>query len=135
MAAQQQTIKAKPYTAEQKIRDIYSDICRLGFSRRPAFAFGRVEKRMADHANVNGVVLAGKLIYMSPKSLSHARRNSKIEKGLVVPIDTIASFPKARRNMDLYFDGLAYIYTDYFTKYIIHPNYTIKSRKRDQCKK
>ncbi len=118
-----------PYTAAQKIRDIYADIHLYGYSRRPAFAFGRVEKRMSEHAAANGITLGSRSMYMSPKSLSHARRGNKERAGLVLSIADIATFPKARRKMDLYFDGESYIYTDYKSKFIIHPNYVLKTGK------
>lgn len=118
-----------PYTAADKIRDIYTDIRLYGYSRRPAFAFGRVERRMSDHAAANGIALGSRSMYMSPKSLSHAKRGSKERAGIAVSLADIASFPKARRNMDLYFDGQSYIYTDYKSKYIIHPNYELKIKR------
>lgn len=112
-----------PYTAADKIRDIYVDIQMYGFSMRPAFAFGRVEPRMQTHAEANGIEIASKSVYMSPKSLSHARRKTKVGKGIDVSIDAIAKFPKTRYKMDLYWDGECYVYTDYRNKFIIHPNY------------
>lgn len=118
------------YTAADKIRDIYTDIRLYGFSRRPAFAFGRVEKRMAEHAAANGITLGSRSMYMSPKSLSHARRDTKIAKGLAVSIAELAAFPKSRRKMDLFHDGSSYVYTDYKIKFIIHPNYEIKKSKK-----
>lgn len=118
-----------PYTAADKIRDIYADIHLYGYSQRPAFAFGRIERRMDEHAKANGITLGSRSMYMSPKSLSHARRGNKERAGLALSIADIAAFPKARRKMDLYFDGESYIYTDYKSKFIIHPNYAIKTGK------
>lgn len=119
-----------PYTAADKIRDIYADIHLYGYSLRPAFAFGRIERRMDEHAKANGITLGSRSIYMSPKSLGHARRDTKIEKGLAVSIAELSAFPKARHRMDLFFDGESYVYTDYKSKFIIHPNYKIGSKGR-----
>ncbi|MCM1519148.1 MAG: hypothetical protein NC117_10960, partial [Pseudoflavonifractor sp.] len=81
------------------------------------------------HASKMGIELGSRSIYMSPKSLHHATRDSKVQKGLALRVDDIASFPKLRRRMDLYFDGASYVYTDYRKKFIIHPNYSIKTNQ------
>ena len=97
-----------------------------GFSRRKPFAFGGVEPRLRSHAEANGIVLASNFMYMSAKSLSHARRLTKTNLGLAVSVDDMCNFPTAKADMDLFWDGESYIYTDYRNKFIIHPNYTIK---------
>lgn len=117
-----------PYTAADKIRDIYADIHLYGYSRRPIFAFGRVERRMLEHAKANNITLGSRSMYMGPKSLGHARRDLKVDKGLAVSIAEMASFPKARYKMDLFFDGESYVYTNYKSKFIIHPNYKIANK-------
>lgn len=81
---------------------------------------------MKDHAKSNNIDLAGVSIYMSPRSLGHARRNNKVADGKAVDINRIAKFPKTKSKMDLYWDGECYIYTDYINKFIAHPSYEMK---------
>ena len=83
---------------------------------------------MTEYANKNGIPLAGKNVYMGSKSISHSMRDSKRQKGLAVSEGDLVSFPISRRKMELFYDGGSFIYTDRRTKYIIHPNYVIKSK-------
>lgn len=46
----------------------------------------------------------------------------------------LISFSILRRKMELYYDGSGFIYTNRKTKYIIYPNYEIKT-KRGKVKK
>lgn len=41
----------------------------------------------------------------------------------------LISFSILRRKMELYYDGSGFIYTNRKTKYIIYPNYEIKTKK------
>lgn len=70
---------------------------------------------------------------MSAKQLQHSMRASKGAKGLVVTKEELVRFPKSRFKMDLYYDGECFIYTDEFSKFIIHPNYKMKVN-RDHVK-
>lgn len=63
---------------------------------------------------------------MSAHSISHALRDSKKSKGIAVNDTDLISFPEKRHSLDLYYDGEAFVYTDYKTKYIVKPNYKIK---------
>jgi hypothetical protein len=49
---------------------------------------------------------------MSAKQLQHCMRPSKAMKGLVVDDADLIGFPRNRFNMDLYYDGECFIYTD-----------------------
>ncbi len=53
-------------------------------------------------------------------------RASKDAKGLVVADADLINFPKNRFQMDLYYDGECFIYTDEYSKFIVHPNYKMK---------
>ena len=120
-------------SAARKIRDIVTDIKMKGFSKIKPFAMGRVESRMAEYAKTHGITLASKSVYMSSHSIAHTFRGSKQRDNMAVSLMDLASFPKSRSRMDLYFDGKAFVYTDYKSKFIIHPNYDIKAymTKRD----
>ena len=113
-------------TIESKIAAVLSDIRKKGYSTIQPFSIGKVEKRMILFAKANAVTLACDDLYMSAKQLQHCMRASKGVKGLVVDDADLIGFPKNRYQMDLYYDGECFIYTDGPSKFIIHPNYQMK---------
>lgn len=113
-------------TVEEQITVILTDIQQKGFSSVQPFSIGKVEERMIRFALNNHVVLGSDEIYMSVKQLQHSMRASKNVKGLVVSDTELVNFPKNRFQMDLYFDGECFIYTDGLSKFIVHPNYKMK---------
>ena len=113
-------------TIEEKIAAVLSDIRQKGFSSIQPFSIGKVEERMMMFARSKAVVLASEELYISAKQLQHCMRASKATKGLVVDDADLINFPRNRFQMDLYYDGECFIYTDGTSKYIIHPNYQIK---------
>ena len=90
------------------------------------FSIGKVEKRMMQFAQANAITLASDELYMSAKQLQHCLRASKATKGLVVTDADLIGLPQNRFQMDLYYDGECFIYTDGQSKFIIHPNYQMK---------
>ena len=113
-------------TIEEKIAAVLSDIRQKGFSSIHPFSIGKVEERMMMFARSKAVVLASEELYISAKQLRHCMRASKATKGLVVDDADLINFPRNRFQMDLYYDGECFIYTDGTSKFIIHPNYQIK---------
>ena len=111
---------------EELIAIVLNDINQKGYSSVLPFSIGCVEERMIQFAAVNGIELGSNELYMSSKQLQHCMRASKENKGLVVDADELIAFPKSRFKMDLYYDGECFIYTDGFSKFIIHPNYKMK---------
>ena len=81
---------------------------------------------MMQFAQVNAITLASDDLYMSAKQLQHCMRPSKAMKGLVVDDADLIGFPQNRFQMDLYYDGECFIYTDGSSKFIVHPNYQMK---------
>ena len=81
---------------------------------------------MQQFAQANAVTLASDELYMSAKQLQHCMRASKATKGLVVADADLIGFPQNRFQMDLYYDGECFIYTDGQSKFIVHPNYKMK---------
>ena len=81
---------------------------------------------MLQYAQANAITLASDDLYISAKQLQHCLRASKSAKGLVVEDAELIHFPHNRFQMDLYYDGQCFIYTDGQSKFIIHPNYQIK---------
>ena len=90
------------------------------------FSIGKVEKRMMQFAQANAITLVSDELYMSAKQLQHCLRASKATKGLVVTDADLIGLPQNRFQMDLYYDGECFIYTDGQSKFIIHPNYQMK---------
>ena len=113
-------------TIESQIALVLSDIRQKGFSSVQPFSIGKVEERMMLFAQANNVTLASDDLYMSAKQLQHSMRGSKVAKGLVVADSDLINFPQSRFQMDLYYDGECFIYTDGTSKFIVHPNYQMK---------
>ena len=113
-------------TIESQIAAVLDDIRQKGFSSVQPFSIGKVEARMSLFAKANSVTLASDELYMSAKQLQHCMRASKATKGLVVNDADLIGFPQKRFQMDLYYDGECFIYTDGTSKFIVHPNYQMK---------
>ncbi len=111
---------------ELQIVSVLSDIRQKGFSSMQPFSIGKVEERMMQFAQITDVTLASDDLYMSAKLLQHSMRASKEAKGLVVDDADLIRFPQNRFQMDLYYDGECFIYTDVTSKFIVHPNYKMK---------
>ena len=111
---------------ESRMATILSDIRQKGFSSMQPFSIGKVEERMMQFAKANAITLASDELYMSAKQLQHCLRASKATKGLVVTDADLIGLPQNRFQMDLYYDGECFIYTDGQSKFIIHPNYQMK---------
>jgi hypothetical protein len=111
---------------ESQIAAVLSDIHQKGYSSAQPFSIGKVEQRMLLFAQANAITLASDELYMSAKQLQHCMRASKATKGLVVNDADLIDFPQNRLQMDLYYDGECFIYTDGTSKFIVHPNYKMK---------
>ena len=118
-------------TVEELIAAVLDDIAQKGYSSVLPFSIGKVEARMTQFAQVHAVTLASDELYMSAKQLQHCMRSSKATKGLVVNDSDLIGFPKNRFQMDLYYDGECFIYTDGMSKFIVHPNYKMKVRREE----
>ena len=119
-------MKPSDETIESRIENVLNDIRQKGFSSIQPFSIGKVEIRMLQYAQANAITLASDDLYISAKQLQHCLRASKSAKGLVVEDAELIHFPHNRFQMDLYYDGQCFIYTDGQSKFIIHPNYQIK---------
>ena len=111
---------------ESQIAAVLSDIHQKGYSSAQPFSIGKVEQRMLLFAHTNAITLGSDELYMSAKQLQHCLRASKATKGLVVADVDLIGFPQKRFQMDLYYDGECFIYTDGQSKFIVHPNYLMK---------
>ena len=117
---------AETPSVETLIATVLADIQRQGYSSIQPFDIGEVEQRMMLFAEANNITLGSDRLYISAKQLQHCMRASKQAKGLVVSTDELIQFPASRFQMELYYDGECFIYTDGQSKFIIHPNYKIK---------
>lgn len=122
--------------ASESIKRVLDDIDNNKYTRTSAFTVGDVEKRMKDYAKRNDITLSSKCIYMSPKQIAHAVRESKKDVGKTVSRDDLIGFPKNYSKMSLYFDKNKknFVYTDGATKFVIHPNYSMKIHRHKMCK-
>ena len=119
-------MEAKYNSIEELITTVLADIRQKGYSSVQPFSIGKVEARMMLFAQTNAITLASNELYMSAKQLQHCMRASKVIKGLVVDDADLIGFPNNRFQMDLYYDGECFIYTDGKSKFIVHPNYKMK---------
>ena len=124
-------MEAQGITIESLITAVLSDIRQKGYSSIQPFTIGKVEERMMIFAQVNAITLASDELYMSAKQLQHCMRASKATKGLVVTDADLIGFPHNRFQMDLYYDGECFIYTDGQSKFIVHPNYKMKVNREE----
>ena len=130
-----QGVAIKRETAKDKIMAVFADFDKQGYSRQQPFAVGKVEKRMSDFAKANNITLGSDQLYMSSDSLGHGRRDSKVAKDIAVSRESLASFPRRRSGMRLYYntEEEKFVYADKGAKYVVDPNYKIKiSRKREK---
>ena len=121
-------MELKSDAIETLIKSVLTDINQKGYSSVQPFSIGKVEERMMQFANSNAITLASDELYMSAKQLQHSMRASKATKGLVVTDADLIGFPQNRFQMDLYYDGECFIYSDGVSKFIVHPNYKMKAR-------
>ena len=119
-------MELKSDAIETLIKSVLTDINQKGYSSVQPFSIGKVEERMMQFANSNAITLASDELYMSAKQLQHSMRASKATKGLVVTDADLIGFPQNRFQMDLYYDGECFIYSDGVSKFIVHPNYKMK---------
>ena len=122
-------------STRMKIRDVFREFRRNGYTKTEPFAIGRNEKRMTEYASANDITLGSKSLYFTSKSIAHPNRSSKERKKLTIPAKSYEDFPQKRKKMDLYWDGDAFVYTDYREKFIIKPNYEVKFKTTRNGKK
>ena len=121
-------------SASETIRNVFADIEKYGFSRQKPFIIGAVEERMRQYALENNIELGSSDVYMSSRSLSHSEREHKVNIGKAVEKEEIIAFPMTRHDMDMSYDGEAFIFTNGKAKFVIHPNYEIKI-EREKAKR
>ena len=121
-------------SASETIRNVFADIEKYGFSRQKPFIIGAVEERMRQYAEDNNIELGSTDVYMSSRSLSHSEREHKVNIGKAVKKEEIIAFPMTRHDMDMSYDGEAFIFTNGKAKFVIHPNYEIKI-EREKAKR
>ena len=109
-------MELKSDAIETLIKSVLTDINQKGYSSVQPFSIGKVEERMMQFANSNAITLASDELYMSAKQLQHSMRASKATKGLVVTDADLIGFPQNRFQMDLYYDGECFIYSDGVSK-------------------
>ena len=112
-------------TIESLIAAVLCDLRQHGYSSVQPFCIGKVEERMMLLPKTMPLPLPA-THSISAKQLQHCMRASKASKGLVVVDADLIAFPQQRFQMDLFYDGECFIYTDGVSKFIVHPNYKMK---------
>ena len=83
-------------------------------------------EKTPNFAYENNIELGSSDVYMSSRSLSHSEREHKVNIGKAVEKEEIIAFPITRHEMEMSYDGEAFIFTNGNAKFVIHPNYEIK---------
>lgn len=117
-------------SAQRKLMAWLYQLHTNGFIGGKTISVGRNEARLVNYAHNEGIELASGHLYISPKSIAHTFRPLKIEKGIAIDDMAIINFVKDKRHMDLFWDGDAFIYTDYINKFIVKPNHEIKINRK-----
>ena len=88
---------------------------------------------MKDYAADHEITLGSDNIVMSVKQINHTLRESKSESGKSVGAEHLADFPVRRSGMELYHDSsngnFVYFDRERNEKFVIHPNYTMKTKQ------
>lgn len=114
-------------SATDKLGTIISDIRNSARITRPAVNVGKVETEVKTFSQTNDIQLGDGNMYFTSKSISHSLRESKVAKGLAVAPQVIKDFPQTKSKMAVYYDGAAFVYTDYASKFIVRPNQSVKT--------
>ncbi len=114
-------------SASDKLDTIISDIRNSAKINRPSVNVGKVESEVKTYSQANNIQLGDGNMYMTSKSISHSLRESKVAKGLAVEPQVIKDFPNTKSKMAVYYDGAAFVYTDYSSKFIVRPNQSVKT--------
>lgn len=103
-----------------------NEIKRNGYTRQSPIQIGRIGADVERFATSNGIDLGTRQIYLSSKAISHIFREAK---GIlrIKPKDLL-DFPTTKNKMHKYYDGEAFVFTDYKVKFIIKHGYTLKLR-------
>lgn len=118
---------ARPNKASLRIKAVFAERKRKGYYSTLPFSIGSVGADVERYASSRGIKLASRDIYISQKFFAHSQRSQKGT--LRVTQKDIADFPTRKRYMHKYFDGEAFIYTDYKVKFIVYSNYRLKLAK------
>lgn len=118
--------------ASQRIRGVYAEIKKNGYTRTQPFSIGSVGEDVKRFAARKGIALASKDIYVNARFLSHSQRASKGTKR--VTKKDIMDFPVTKRKMSKYWDGDAFVFTNGKIKFIVNPNYELKINRKTKVK-
>jgi hypothetical protein len=118
--------------ASQRIKGVYAEIKKNGYTRTQPFSIGSIGEDVKRFAKARGITLASRDIYVNARFLSHSQRPSKGAKR--VTKKDITDFPVTKRRMSKYWDGSAFVFTDYKIKFIVNPNYELKINRKTKVK-
>lgn len=112
--------------ASNRIQKMLDEMRRKGYITSPPIQIGRIGADVERFAYANGINLGSRQIYLSAKSVSHIFRKAKGT--LQIHKSDLKRFPIIKNRMSKYYDGEAFIFTDYRVKFIIKPGYKLKLR-------
>lgn len=117
----------KPFSrmsASVKIKTVLEEIEKNGYSKKGDFSIGTLGKDTMRFASSHGIDVGNGQIYILRKFLTHGLRNSKRDKR--VSKEDIITFPKSKNKMVKFWDGDAFIFTDFKVKFIVKPGREVR---------
>lgn len=115
---------SKTNKASIRIDKMLDEMSKRGYITSSPIQIGRIGADIERFANANAINLGSKQIYISAKSISHIFRKTK--GSLRIHKSDLKQFPVSKNRMNKYYDGEAFIFTDYKVKFIIKPGYKLK---------
>lgn len=111
--------------ASEKIASMINTIEKDKTANIPPFAVCSIGKDVKRFAQSHSITVGSDEIYISKKFYFHSQRAAKGE--LRLSKSDYIEFPMKKRYMAKFYDGEAFVYTDFKVKFIVKPNFKIKT--------
>lgn len=111
---------------------IVSDVAIRGFSQRPPVVVGVVEPQVRMFMEGRSAKMPDDGIVLTPKTVAHAMRRTKVDRGAAPAADEMADIEMLLRRAEVYYDSshnnLLYVARagDRLLKFVVQPGYRLK---------